>query len=53
MSRFLLGVIVGAVLVVGGAYYHDTRMMPPPTVGQAAPLPYVNWDQLIQAFGGR
>jgi len=49
----LLGVIVGAVLVVGGAYYHDTEMMPHPTGGQPTPLPYVNWDQIIRAFGGR
>jgi hypothetical protein len=53
MGRFLFGVIVGAALVVGGAYYHDTKMMPAATAGKPAPLPYVNWDQLIQAFGGR
>jgi hypothetical protein len=53
MGRFLFGVIVGALLVVGGAYYHDTKMMPPKVANAPAPLPYVNWDQVIQAFGGR
>ena len=53
MKRFFLGVIVGAVLVIGGAYIHDTKMMPAPTAGQPAPQPYVNWAQFIQAFGGQ
>lgn len=49
MRGFILGVIVGAVLVVGGAYYHDTRMTQPGVAG--APQPYVNWDQVMAAFG--
>jgi hypothetical protein len=51
MMRFLFGVVVGAVLIVGYAYVHDTMMMPPPTPG--GPQPYVNWEQVIQAFAGR
>jgi len=53
MARFLFGVVVGVVLIVGYAYVHDTMMMPPPTPGAAGPQPYVNWDQIIQAFGMR
>ena len=42
--RFLQGIIVGALLVVGGAYYHDTRMQKP------AQQQLVNWDHIGAAF---
>ena len=44
--RFILGVIVGAVLMLGSAYLHDTRMARPGPAQQ-----FVNWDTLIGAFG--
>jgi len=52
--RFILGLIVGAALTVGGAYLHDTNAvtgpLPPAAIPDtaAAPLPgranIVNWD---------
>jgi hypothetical protein len=45
MIRFIQGVIVGAVLMLGSAYLHDTGML-----GKRdgdAPPPYVNWDTLL------
>jgi len=48
--KFILGIIVGAVLTIGGAYVHDTRMMPTPAPGEPAPKTFVNWDQFIGAF---
>ncbi|MBI4273104.1 MAG: hypothetical protein HY659_00195 [Rhizobiales bacterium] len=47
--RFILGVIVGAVLLAGSAYVHDTMRARPGVAG--APQPYVNWDQVFAAFG--
>ena len=44
--RFILGVFVGAALMLGSAYLHDTgRMRVGPT------QPFVNWDTLIGALG--
>jgi hypothetical protein len=40
-------------LIVGYAYVHDTMMMPEPVPGVQGPQPYVNWDEIIQAFGMR
>jgi hypothetical protein len=40
--RFILGVIVGAVLMLGSAYLHDTGRL---QVGPAQP--FVNWDTVI------
>ena len=44
--RLLLGIILGAVLTVGGAYlydnYHAARAMNAPASAQQRPL--VNWD---------
>jgi hypothetical protein len=49
--RFVLGAIVGALLVIGAAYIHDAGMLRPIT-GQNGPLqPLVNWDQFIAMFG--
>lgn len=47
--RFILGMIVGAVLTIGSAYFHDTRMARPGVSG--APQPFVNWDEVLAAFG--
>ena len=40
--RFILGVICGAVLMLGSAYVHDKGMV------KAGPAqPFVNWDTVI------
>jgi hypothetical protein len=47
--KFILGVFVGAALMLGSAYLHDTGM-----IGQRdgkAPAPFVNWDTLIGMIG--
>lgn len=44
--RFIFGVFVGAALMLGSAYLHDTGRM---TIGPRQP--FVNWDTLIGAFG--
>jgi hypothetical protein len=44
--RFMLGVIVGAGLMLGSAYLHDTGRL---RVGP--PQPFVNWDTVIGALG--
>lgn len=49
MTRFLVGIVFDAVLVIGGAYVRDTGMI------RSAPPPQtlVNWDLVFQALGGR
>jgi hypothetical protein len=47
--RFVIGVIVGAVLVVGGAYVRD-QMALHNAAGQAPPL-LVNWDMVVGLLG--
>ena len=44
--KFILGVVVGAVLMVGSAYLHDTGWM---KVGPARP--FVNWDTVFGMLG--
>ena len=40
--RFILGVIVGMVLMLGSAYLHDSGMV------RAGPAqPFVNWDSVV------
>ena len=40
--RFLLGVVCGAVLMLGSAYLHDTGVV------RAGPTqPFVNWDAVL------
>jgi len=40
--RFILGIFVGAGLMLGGAYLHDTGKV------QFGPAkPFVNWDTVI------
>ncbi|MGB2658069.1 MAG: hypothetical protein WBC84_07530 [Pseudolabrys sp.] len=44
--RFVLGVFVGAALMVGSAYLHD------PGLVRAGPKqPFVNWDTVIGMWG--
>jgi hypothetical protein len=40
--RFILGVIVGAALMLGGAYVHDMGMI---RIGP--PQPFVHWDTVL------
>jgi hypothetical protein len=45
--RFIFGVVVGAVLMLGSAYLHDTGVV------KAGPKqPFVNWDTVF-ALAGR
>ena len=53
MARFLCGILVGAILVIGGAYVRDVRAMQTAKANGAPPLPIVNWEQITAAFGGR
>lgn len=41
--RLLLGVILGVLLTIGGAYVYDSAHTPPTTT-TAAQRPLVNWD---------
>ena len=46
MIRFVLGVFVGAALMLGSAFLHDTGMV------RAGPAqPFVNWGTLIGMLG--
>ena len=44
--RFLFGVVVGAGLMLGSAYLHDTGRV---KMGPAQP--FVNWDTVIGMLG--
>jgi len=44
--RFILGVFVGAALLIGNAYLHDVGVV------RAGPKkPFVNWDIVIGMLG--
>ena len=44
--RFILGIIVGAALLLGAAYLHDTGVI------KAGPKEaFVNWDTVIGMLG--
>ena len=47
--RFIQGLIVGAVLLVGSAYLHDSGMLQ--ASGDKTPPAFVNWDTLIGMIG--
>jgi hypothetical protein len=47
--RFIQGIVVGAVLLLGFAYLHDTGMLG--ASGDKPPAPFVNWDTLIGMLG--
>jgi hypothetical protein len=42
--RVLIGIILGAVLTVGGAYLYDSHSFPGATASSTAQRPMVNWD---------
>ena len=43
--RVLIGIILGAVLTVGGAYLYDSRTVPGAATSSASThRPMVNWD---------
>ncbi|HZT25445.1 MAG TPA: hypothetical protein VFA57_07050 [Pseudolabrys sp.] len=44
--KFVLGMLCGAVLMLGSAYVHDRGM-----VNAAPSQPLVNWDTLIGMLG--
>ena len=45
--RFLLGLIFGVILTIGGAYLIDQRRM----VQGASDGPLVNWDRVDRTWG--
>lgn len=47
--KFIYGVVIGAVLLLGSAYLHDTGLIG--AVDGKAPPPFVNWDTLIGMLG--
>ncbi len=44
--RFILGMVVGAAVILGSAYLHDTGVV---HAGPAAP--FVNWDTVFALVG--
>jgi hypothetical protein len=44
--KFILGVFVGAALMLGSAYLHDTKR-----VHFGPPQPFVNWDIVVGMLG--
>jgi hypothetical protein len=49
--RFIQGIIVGALLMVGSAYLHDTGILQ--SSGDKTPPPpaFVNWDTVLGMIG--
>jgi hypothetical protein len=50
--RFLLGVIVGIILTIGGAYLYDRTAADASPASATAARPMVNWD-VVDANWGR
>ena len=46
--RVLIGIILGAVLTIGGAYFHDSHNA---LVATGAQRPMVNWDVVNTKWG--
>ena len=42
--RLLIGIILGGILTVGGAYLYDSHNALAANTQAAAPRPLVNWD---------
>lgn len=49
--RLLLGMILGVLLTIGGAYVYDSAHERP-TTSAAAPRPMVNWDVVATKWNG-
>ena len=49
--RLLIGIILGALITVGGAYIYDTAHAPS-TATAAAERPLVNWDVVAVKWNG-
>jgi hypothetical protein len=49
--RFIQGVIVGALLMVGSAYLHDTGMLQASSDKTPPPPAFVNWDTVLGMIG--
>ena len=49
--RFIQGVIVGALLMVGSAYLHDTGMLQASSDKTPPPPAFVNWDTVLSMIG--
>jgi hypothetical protein len=47
--QFIYGAVVGAVVLLGAAYMHDTGMIG--TTDGKTPAPYINWDTVIGLLG--
>lgn len=52
--RLILGMLLGALLVVAGAYYHDSMRTSTVASGPSAPQhrPMVNWDVVEANWNG-
>lgn len=48
--RLILGIILGALITVGGAYVYDTAHTPPTATATERPL--VNWDVVATKWNG-
>jgi hypothetical protein len=44
IMRVLIGIILGAILTIGGAYLYDSRHALASTSASATVRPMVNWD---------
>jgi hypothetical protein len=49
--RLLLGIILGVLITVGGAYVYDSAHRPPTTTAQLH-RPLVNWDVVGAKWDG-
>lgn len=49
--RVLIGIILGAILTIGGAYLYDSRHAMAATTASANARPMVNWDVVGTKWG--
>ena len=49
--RFVQGMIVGALLMLGSAYLHDTGILQASSDKTPPPPAFVNWDALLGTIG--
>ena len=50
--RLILGIILGAVLTMGGAFLYDSHHATTADTRAAVEKPIVNWDVVSQKWGG-